>query len=361
VNNKISCELHLTTERKFKQMKINTFIIACAALILSINGMAQQLPEQLRSWFSSGELSKIKKADIRIDQGEQILFSQQLKNLGDSVPEEEKHYLNLSQKLFINKQKARLLLETKEYFASGFDAKLEIYKSYLDHFLNADSTNQYPTAQALNDSIDIYISDAHLFRDRSEVKGNLIAAANSINQSNINLQSAIKLSEKALLLIKEGESKTETRELVIQQIEDTKEDVKTIDQNNNVVDVVEAKKNNEVNVNTTNVTKTNANTITTEEPKAEKNIEEVYFTVQILADKKPVPNERIKAVYKGTLPVIENQGDGWYRYSIGKFSDYALAKKALLNSGVTGYVVAYKNKTRISVREAITYLQQNNQ
>ncbi len=357
-------------------MRVKKVIISCIALLLTFNGIAQDLPEQLKSWLSSSELSKIKKANIRIDQGEQILFSQQLRELSDSVPEEKKDYLTLSNNMFINKKTSRLLLETKEYFASGFDSKLEIYKTYLDHFLRADSTNIYPKAQALNDSIDIYLSDAQLFRDRSEIKGNLIAAANSINQSNKNLQSAIILCEKALVLIKDGETPkasdttnedlTETKELVIQQIPEKKEEpsvvpVQKTEIKEEPVTIAKIEKSSTSNVNSDNVTSNSSSITESKEEPAKKVMDKVYFTVQILADKKPVSNERLKAVYKGSLPIIENQGDGWYRYSFGKFNDYSSAKKALLNSNIKGYVVAYKDKTRISVREAITYLQQINQ
>ncbi len=348
------------------ELSKKSFISFFITFVLCINGSAQNIPDQLRSWLSTSELSKIKKANTRIDQGKQILFSQQLQNQNDSLPEEEQNYLTLSENISINKKTSRLLIETKDYFASGFDSKLEVYKAYLDHFLWSDSTNTYTKAHILKDSIDIYISDAQLFRDRSETKGNLIAAANYINQSNKNLQSAIILCEKALILIKEAEPlKTSdttsknlsiTRELVVQKSDEPKET-----RNEAIPDLTEEKNK------TSNVTKEKVST-----PQNKPNNEikkapvktgshEVYFTVQILADKKPVSNVRLKAVYKGDLPIIENQGDGWYRYSIGKFNNYSSAKKALLNSNTKGYVVAYKNTTRITVREAITYLQQINQ
>ncbi len=357
-------------------MKVNLLIISCAALIFSFNGIAQQLPDQLRSWLSSNELSKIKKANIRIDQGEQILFSQQLRNIEDSIPHEKLNYLTLSKNLFINKKTGRLLLQTKEYFASGYDSKLKIFKTYLDHFLKTDSTNSYPKAHALNDSIDIYISDARFFRDKSEIKGNLIAAANAIHQSNINLQSAVVLCEKALVLIKSEEIEssksiqnqdyTETKTLVIEKSPEIKQKETTaIKQKDEIKDNTIAKANTETNK-TTNVSTgyISKSDITTKneiinEPAG--TVDDIYFTVQILADRKPVSNVKIKSVYKGQLPIIENQGDGWYRYSFGKFSNYGSAKKALQNSNTNGYVVAYKNKTRISVREAITHLQHINQ
>ncbi len=347
-------------------MKFCRWIICITALLISFNANSQHIPDDIKKWLSSSELSKIKKAEIRIDQGEQILFSQQLRDIQDSIPEENLNYLNLSENLLINKKTGRLLLETKEYFASGYESKLDIYKNYLNHYLKVDTLNKYPKSSALNDSIDIYISDAQFFRDKSEIKGNLIAAANAIHQSNINLQSAVLLCEKALVYIKNGEQKTETslqdqtenddvtetKKLVIQEISAVKKD-KTLEEVQPAI--TQQTVQEEPTPLKTEPKKESKPTITTN-----KSTEEIYFTVQILADKKPVPDERIKKVYNGSLEIIENQGDGWYRYSLGKFDTYATAKKALQNANVKGYVVAYKNKTRISVREAITYLQKLN-
>ncbi|MCW3785687.1 hypothetical protein [Plebeiibacterium sediminum] len=351
-------------------MKFCKWIITITALLFSFNAKSQHIPDDIKNWLSSGELSKIKKAEIRIDQGEQILFAQQLRDVGDSIPEENRNYLNLSENLLINKKTSRLLLETKAYFESGYESKLEIYKNYLDHYLKVDTLNKYPKSNLINDSIDIYVSDARFFRDKSEIKGNLIAAANAIHQSNKNLQSAVLLCEKALVYIKNGEQNTElslldqaepeTKPLVVQEITVVTEEKKAIQSKEEIKPAITQQP----------VQKESATIITkaTEEPKEtkpstaiNKDSDEIYFTVQILADKKPVPNERIKKVYNGNLEIIENQGDGWYRYSLGKYNNYTAAKKALQNANVKGYVVAYKNKTRISVREAITYLQKLNQ
>ncbi|MCW3785689.1 hypothetical protein [Plebeiibacterium sediminum] len=78
-----------------------------------------------------------------------------------------------------------------------------------------------------------------------------------------------------------------------------------------------------------------------------------YFTIQFLADKQPVPKEKITSMYNGPLEIIKHEADGWFRYSIGKFTDISEAKKTLQTTGVNGYVVAYHNNTRISTREAI--------
>ncbi len=81
-----------------------------------------------------------------------------------------------------------------------------------------------------------------------------------------------------------------------------------------------------------------------------------YFTIQFLADKRPVPKEKITSIYNGSLEIIKKEAEGWFRYSIGKYSDINEAKKALQSTGVNGYIVAYHNNKRISTREAIEIL-----
>ena len=87
-------------------------------------------------------------------------------------------------------------------------------------------------------------------------------------------------------------------------------------------------------------------------PDTKKNLN-TYFSIQFLADKQPVPKEKITSMYNGPLEVIKHEADGWFRYSVGKFTDINEAKQTLQSSGIKGYVVAYHNNTRISTREAI--------
>ncbi len=79
---------------------------------------------------------------------------------------------------------------------------------------------------------------------------------------------------------------------------------------------------------------------------------DVYFTIQIMADKVKVSQSRLDRVYIGSRKIIENVADGWYRYSVGKFGSYSEAASAMKKEGIKGYVVAYKGSTRISVSEA---------
>ncbi len=79
---------------------------------------------------------------------------------------------------------------------------------------------------------------------------------------------------------------------------------------------------------------------------------DVYFTIQIMADKVRVDESRLKMVYSGQRKIIQNVGSGWYRYSVGKFTSYSDAAAAMKREGIKGYVVAYKGKERITTAEA---------
>ncbi len=79
---------------------------------------------------------------------------------------------------------------------------------------------------------------------------------------------------------------------------------------------------------------------------------EVYFTIQIMADRKPATNVQLSTIYKGNRKTIENKGDGWYRYSVGKFNEYQKAYSCMKDEKIKGYVVAYHGSQRISTSEA---------
>ncbi len=89
------------------------------------------------------------------------------------------------------------------------------------------------------------------------------------------------------------------------------------------------------------------------EPELEVKEMSTYFSIQFLAEKQPVPKEKITSLYGGTHEVIKHESDGWYRYSFGKFGSLEEAKSELGKSGTKGYVVAYHNNKRISTREAV--------
>lgn len=83
--------------------------------------------------------------------------------------------------------------------------------------------------------------------------------------------------------------------------------------------------------------------------------EDVFFSIQFLATRQPVSDERVKSVYNGSLPVIKHEGEGWYRFSAGKFSSVEEALEEKEREGIYGFIVAYRNRERISMDRARAY------
>jgi len=92
-----------------------------------------------------------------------------------------------------------------------------------------------------------------------------------------------------------------------------------------------------------------------EEPAVETG-SDVFFSIQILAGKTKVSEAQLTKAYSGSKEIIEMTGDGWHRYSIGKFDSVEKARQAQKEEGVKGFIVAYKDGMRISVKEATELL-----
>ncbi|WP_430934545.1 hypothetical protein [Saccharicrinis sp. 156] len=88
-----------------------------------------------------------------------------------------------------------------------------------------------------------------------------------------------------------------------------------------------------------------------EEP-VKEGIADLYFSVQFLAEKQPVPKDKLQSLYDGPFEVVKHEADGWVRYSFGRFKTLEEANTMKTRSGVQGYVVAYLHEERISTRTA---------
>ncbi|MGM0497928.1 MAG: hypothetical protein ACQESJ_08425, partial [Bacteroidota bacterium] len=73
------------------------------------------------------------------------------------------------------------------------------------------------------------------------------------------------------------------------------------------------------------------------------------FKVQIAADRIQLDDDRLSDIYSGAKKIQTDQGDGWYRYSIGTCPSYFHAKQLRRKTNVRGaFVVAYKNEERLN-------------
>lgn len=82
-------------------------------------------------------------------------------------------------------------------------------------------------------------------------------------------------------------------------------------------------------------------------------VKDVFLSIQFLADKEKATESQIKQAYSGNLKVIEKVGSGWYRYSVGQFTDATTARETMQKEGIKGFIVAYNKDVRISVKEAL--------
>jgi len=93
-----------------------------------------------------------------------------------------------------------------------------------------------------------------------------------------------------------------------------------------------------------------------EEAKEESKAADVFFTIQFIADKKPVTDDMIRSKYSGEYEVVKIEADGWYRYSAGRFVSIEKAKEVMQKENIKGFIVAYKNGQRITIKKAIELL-----
>ncbi|MFO7999851.1 MAG: hypothetical protein R6U46_01300 [Marinilabilia sp.] len=79
---------------------------------------------------------------------------------------------------------------------------------------------------------------------------------------------------------------------------------------------------------------------------------DVFFSIQFLATRRPISNERVRSVYDGPMPVTEDHSDGWFRFFAGRFASVEEALERKESEGIYGFIVAYKNRERITLNEA---------
>jgi hypothetical protein len=93
-----------------------------------------------------------------------------------------------------------------------------------------------------------------------------------------------------------------------------------------------------------------------DETKNKEGQKEIFFSIQVLATRQPVSDQRVKSVYNGHLPVIESEGEGWFRFSAGRFATVEKALDEKEREGIYGFIVAYRNGERISLTRAREYI-----
>ncbi len=340
---------------------MNLLRIFCMFCFLSnsIALWAQVIDTKIAEMLSENDRGKIEKADSYINQGNEILFAN-FTYPKDKLFQRNPNYIQLSENILVGKRVSRLLFDTKSYYKAGFEGAIQVLKPYISNYLNKEDGAAYQNVLILNDSIKSHLEEAKNIREKSKVTANLKKAGKQIHLSNIQYQKAINLGEQAIQIIESDKSFSRgivvqdqvVESVMVEQPMVVQEKKKTPLKTNSKAEVKIVEKSEVVKPDALDKeilvqAQTVVKQVVAETPKVD-----VYFTVQILADKKPVSESALKGVYSGSYPIILNKGDGWYRYSFGKFKTLAAAKKAMEESKTKGYVVAYKNEVRISLSEA---------
>ena len=334
-------------------------------LLCGINAQTRRQKEY--SVLSESDMSKLLKAHSYIAQGNEILFADFVYPK-DSLFGQTPHYITLSENLYAGKRVSRLLFETKDYYRTGFESMTAVYKRYINQYLRDTNNLYYAQINALRDSVDKYAADAKEGRNRSQVSAQLRKGGAQIHASNIQYQQAVLFCIQALDLIeKESGLKVQGKEAGI--IQDTigsgvehqvPKPVRVGEVRltpNLVTEKIASDSSEPPEVKQVIVVEKEEERAASIEKVSEKPVE-LYYTVQIMADKAPVSEARIKQVYSGKYPIVENKRDGWFRYSFGKFGTFSEAKEAFVQSHTKGYIVAYKGNDRISLGEAKAWLTQ---
>jgi len=165
---------------------------------------AQEFREEASKLLSDADIIKITKADSYINQGNEILFAN-FTYPKDSLFQKMPNYIQLSTNLYASKRVSRLLFETKDYYKTGFENKIDIFKSYINNYLKEEGGNFYEELLTLNDSIDQYLSKAKKVRGKSKVTASLKKGGEQIHQSNLDYQQTVLLCKRALKIIERGE------------------------------------------------------------------------------------------------------------------------------------------------------------
>ncbi len=321
---------------------------------------------QSNNLLTSKDNNKIEKADRKIAKGDKIAskgapYTQKAKELEESGARNSK----------INRQKKKAgkkIILSASYYKEGYTMKYKAYKKAVQRNLSdatiSDSNNQMAKAKDA-------FKKGSKWHKKSERTNKVIKASEYLMMANGIQADAIKHFDKMLQGIVEMEA-TPAEVLTDSIAEEVvmMEDTTSIPMDTIAIASIQADTlatDSTLMVPTLMPTDTLAtdsiNTvplIEIVEPEAivTKNIPDIYFTIQIAAERQAVAEEKLKTLYEGNVELIEHASDGWFKYSVGKYPSYEEAQSALSNNNITGFIVAYQGEKRISTRTAKELLQQ---
>lgn len=370
-----------------KKNLIKVFFLILSVSLIPMSGFAQKKIEKV---LEQKEVNKFAKADKLISKGDAIIIK------ADEIEKEIEALRNTDGRIKtrkINKKSkaaAKYKMQAAVYYKDGYNTKIKV----LDKRLKALEKSGDSDAAEVRQEMKGLTKKARKQYNKAE---NLISyeeAVEMVEMAQENQQKAIDLMVKSLVSANTDEAATEepaeelveempvvTQDTVAVQVAEPEETIQNQEETAEQISeevagvaVTEVPPTGvEAAVAGTTVTAVAATGEALEEQVTQEEIakeaieetieepvvepsENVFFTIQILAGKTKIADEKLKQAYSGPKEIMEMKGDGWFRYSIGKFNSIEKAREVQKAQGVKGFIVAYKDGQRISVKEAMELL-----
>ncbi len=350
------------------------FFFSCSLILAQSNEL-----------LTSKDQRKIEKADRKIDKGNQIAskgdpYKQKAEELEKSGAGKSK----------INRQKKKAgkkIIKASSYYKEGYTMKYKAYKKAVQRNISNSTLNN--NSDQISKAKDAFKKGSK-WRKKSERTNKVIKATELLLMANNIQGDAIKHYQKILkndVNTKIAEETRETtpadtvivEETIIAQdsltstpapaplaiVADTLAQDSTLVSNTPMAAdtlasdslmltspmIIDSIANDSTNV---------VAMVETIEPEAiiTNNEPQVYYTIQIAAERSALPKEKLAQIYSGEETIIEHKSDGWFKYSVGKYQSFDDAQNAVTENRISGFVVAYQGDERISTRVAKEILNQ---
>jgi len=305
--------------------------------------IAQEVIDNQSVKFNASEQNRIEKADELIMRGER-LYSEVVGKTSDGKSQKQNGFIGK----YAQKERDNDLLESQlraigMYYA-GYSKKSKVLKNRMERF-KAENPDKFTEVKQL---LTIY-----------EKKNSQASATYRKSRSVKSLAEAVKLGESAVDMHKglQKEMVDNLGKLLAVKSVVTSQPVAVVEEPAPSKEVIaEDNTENEIkSVQAQPAPEPKSTTVVVPPAVAvvkEGGADELYFSIQILAGKNKVTDEQLARAYSGSIEVYENYGDGWYRYSVGKYLSYQEAMKAMQANNLKGHPVAYHGKKRVSLVEA---------
>ncbi len=292
--------------------------------------------EVIKDKFSPAQLKDMKRADNFITSGD--VFMQEVKaielevfSLQESLPtlskkekkEAEKKAKELKQEALVK------LIDATKTGEKGYDIRFNVMRQKLEELSKAsnESDKNKQAKKAIYDG-NLKIVEARDIINKLTDRDDYDYISNQVKNAKL-----LKLESINILL-----------DVICLYIDCNPKEIVVHSNENNVA---ENTNNNNLNNQNSNDKQTN-NSGNVKTKKAY-----IYFTVQIIAVKNPLPNIKVDDLYKGSKNITASYHDNLWKYMVGRFDNYDDARIFQEGIGRDSFVVAIKDGERINIVDAI--------